>query len=432
MAKITFRKLSALKAGQWVSDGGVRGAGMLAARKLSGGGVLFYFRYTTTDGARESLALGQWDSSGGHDLSLERVRDVASAMSMRYRAGDRDLREVLESDARERTRLRDVENNAANDVSATQLATLGALLMAYTKQLKRDGKESSQSVEAALKRHVEKPWPKLWRTPADALGLTDLLPVVAKLIDEGKLREAGKLRSYIRAAYAAAIRARQDPRGLSALRALRITQNPARDLATVDGSIQSRDRTLSVAELRAYWRHIKKMPNPPGALLRFHLLTGGQRVRQLARLTMDDYDVDTQSVRLLDKKGRRRVPRNHDVPLLSEAIQSMNEMGHELGPNLFTLTRGATSARYETMRDHFVAIRDQMSKAGEIEKGPFTVGDLRRTVETRLAAIGLQPGDLGQLQSHGLGGVQSRHYNEHDYLSEKRAALEKLYGLLGD
>lgn len=66
-------------------------------------------------------------------------------------------------------------------------------------------------------------------------------------------------------------------------------------------------------------------------------------------------------------------------------------------------------------------------RAGE---GPFTVGDLRRTVETRLSAAGVQPSEMAQLQSHGLGGVQQRHYNKYGYLQEKRAALETLYHLL--
>jgi hypothetical protein len=34
------------------------------------------------------------------------------------------------------------------------------------------------------------------------------------------------------------------------------------------------------------------------------------------------------------------------------------------------------------------------------------------------------------LQSHGLTGVQARHYDAHDYMPEKRAALELLVALL--
>jgi integrase len=71
-----------------------------------------------------------------------------------------------------------------------------------------------------------------------------------------------------------------------------------------------------------------------------------------------------------------------------------------------------------------------MQEFGELEQRPFTAGDIRRTVETRLAAEGLSKDVRAQLQSHGLGGVQSRHYDRHDYLAEKREAMEALYRLL--
>lgn len=54
----------------------------------------------------------------------------------------------------------------------------------------------------------------------------------------------------------------------------------------------------------------------------------------------------------------------------------------------------------------------------------FSFGVLRRTVETRLAAAGVTSDVRAHLQSHGLGGVQTRHYDRHDYLEEKRLALE--------
>ena len=50
--------------------------------------------------------------------------------------------------------------------------------------------------------------------------------------------------------------------------------------------------------------------------------------------------------------------------------------------------------------------------------------DLRRTVETHMAALGISSDVLAQIQSHGLGGVQARHYGCHDYMPEKRAALQ--------
>jgi hypothetical protein len=55
---------------------------------------------------------------------------------------------------------------------------------------------------------------------------------------------------------------------------------------------------------------------------------------------------------------------------------------------------------------------------------------LRRTVETRLSAAGVSVAARAQLQSHGLGGVQARHYDRHDYMREKREALETLHRIV--
>ena len=55
----------------------------------------------------------------------------------------------------------------------------------------------------------------------------------------------------------------------------------------------------------------------------------------------------------------------------------------------------------------------------------FELRDLRRTCETMMAALGMSSDIRAQIQSHGLGGVQARHYDRHNYMDEKRDALEK-------
>jgi hypothetical protein len=54
---------------------------------------------------------------------------------------------------------------------------------------------------------------------------------------------------------------------------------------------------------------------------------------------------------------------------------------------------------------------------------PFQLRDVRRTLETLLASLGVSRDTRSQVQSHGLGGVQQRHYDMHEYFQEKRAAL---------
>lgn len=423
---ITVRGLESLKAGEWLTEAGNRNAGALRA-KGGAKGASFYFRYRTSDGRYDDLPLGPFDAKGRDGLSLTEAKTRAGELSRRYLAGERDLRLSLETERRETALALEAKARAHEASKRKREATLGALLTAYVAQLDRDGKASAKAVSSAVTRHVAEPWPSLWETPADEVTMEGLLAVVARVVDGGKLTEARKLRAYLSAAFQAAIRARQDARGLEALRKLKVSHNPARDLVTVDGGSNARNRALSVAELQAYWRRICALPDPAGALLRFHLLTGAQRVEQLARLTQDDIDRDAEAVRLRDAKGRRKTPRLHVVPLLPEAWAAIDGMAPKrVGPFLFTVTGGASGTAYSTVLLRLRDVVSAMTEAGELERGPFTVGDLRRTVETRLAAAGVSTEIRAQLQSHGLGGVQARHYDRHDYLAEKRMALETL------
>ena len=70
---------------------------------------------------------------------------------------------------------------------------------------------------------------------------------------------------------------------------------------------------------------------------------------------------------------------------------------------------------------------DRTLSAAEVCAGiggePFNVRDIRRTVETMLAALGISKDTRAQLLSHGISGVQAAHYDRHAYTDEKRAAL---------
>lgn len=437
---LTTRGLAALKQGEWLADSGRKGVGRLAAR-ATGGGITFYFRYTLPNGKRDALPLGKYDPRGVNGLTLQEASAQAGELSRRYQSGARDLRAVLEAEAREAERQRNEAAAAEAAEQARKTATLGKLLEAYADSLDRAGKASARSTRNAIYLHVRDAWPDYWQKPAADMDLDELVEIVGRLVDAGKIREAGKLRSYLRAAYSAAVAARQKPDGLPALRELGIKVNPARELATLDGGNgRPRSRALSVAELRAYWRRIRVMPDPAGALLRFHLLTGAQRIQQLGRLTEADWDKDARMVRLFDGKGRRTHPRAHYVPLIPEAEAALRDMvphrgasgdaEASAGPYLFTVTSGDTGAVYTTVKNYICEVMADMEKAGELTGGPFTAGDLRRTVETRLAGLGFSREVRAQLQSHGLGGVQGRHYDAHDYADEKREALAALYRLL--
>lgn len=417
---LTQRALDALKPGESATEGGARGDGRLQARKLDSGAIAYYYRYTGTDGTRHRIPLGTG--------TLAEARNERDRYKARYQSGERDLRDVLAAEAAQKAKAKAAAAAADAVAQAHARATLGVLLEAYVANMRKSGKASADAVLGCVHRHVRDALPRLWTKPAADVTADDLMDAVARLADADKMREAGKLRSYLRAAYAAGVRAKHNAKAVKALRELRLSHNPAADLAPIEGGAQARDRALSVAELRHYWRRIAAMPGADGALLRFHLLTGCQRVEQLARLEIAD--VSGERIRIRDTKGRRMQARIHDVPLLPEAAEALEAMqGGVHGPYAFTVTQGLQGASYGVVQNRVRDVAEAMAEAGELEAGTFTPGDLRRTVETRLAAAGVSLEIRAQLQSHGLGGVQAKHYDRHDYLPEKREALETLYRL---
>src|SRR5690606_22396552 len=80
-----------------------------------------------------------------------------------------------------------------------------------------------------------------------------------------------------------------------------------------------------------------------------------------------------------------------------------------------------------TVPDTVGALVAEISAAMLAEKEvdvPFGWKDMRRTIETLLAQELRVSKDIrAQIQSHGLGGVQDRHYDRADYGDQIRASL---------
>ena len=56
---------------------------------------------------------------------------------------------------------------------------------------------------------------------------------------------------------------------------------------------------------------------------------------------------------------------------------------------------------------------------------PPSPHDLRRTLETRMAALGIPKDHRDRVLNHVPADVGSKHYDRHDYLAEKRTALTR-------
>lgn len=402
----------------WKSDGGARGEGRLAAR-ITETRTLLYFRYRA-DGQNKAVPIGTYSPTGHGGLKLAEARAKCRPLADLLRAGVTDLHAHLrrEQEAREHE-VRQAEEAARRAAEAAKRGTLAQLCDAYAEHLNRQGKQSKGDVKSIFKLHVLEADPELSARRAAEIDPEAFAGLIGQLVDKGKGRTAGKLRSYLRSAYALAAASHTDPSAPLGLRSFGIRTNPLAGIPALSKFNRARDRVLSGPELGALLRHIDALPEgqPKDALL-LTLHLGGQRPAQLLRVTAKDVDLDGETVTLRDPKGKRHAPRLHMLPLVREALSLVERRlaGLTGDDKLFRMTSEALSAAVAD-------ISTELVKA-EAAREPFQLRDLRRTCETMLASLSVSSDVRAQLQSHGLGGVQNRHYDRHDYMTEKRRALE--------
>ena len=154
-----------------------------------------------------------------------------------------------------------------------------------------------------------------------------------------------------------------------------------------------------------------------GRCLRMHLLTGGQRIEQLVRLRWADVRAD--SITNYDTKGRPgQGGRTHTVPIIKAAARDLQSF-ERASDHVFSTTKGVKPISGTTLSGWAARV------VGDAIEG-FQLKRVRSGVETLLAANRISREIRGHVQSHGLTGIQARHYDGHDYMLEKRQALDVL------
>lgn len=398
--------------------------GALQARKLSNGAVQLYWRYSLS-GKTSREPIGIYDPAAppkklhptsrgfGIAAALEKCRELADVHVLRVDTGG--LRE-----AKAEKRKSFLASKAVEVEKSTR--TLQKLLEAYIAHLKVQGRCSHVDAGQIFKRHVTEAWPLVAEAPAVDVTPDQVLDMLRRLIEAGKGRTANKLRSYLRAAYQCALDVRTTASIPVVFKTFGVVFNPAAQTRRSPQFDRADKRPLSKSELRTYWKLINEEPSVEAATLRLHLLTGGQRIEQFVRLRSADVVDDAMTI--YDGKGRPgQGPRPHQVPMLAAACQAMA-----------AVRSGGEFAISTTGGEKPISVRTLAGWAHTIVGDSINVFQLKRIrsgVETLLAAGGVSREVRGHLQSHGLTGVQARHYDGHDYMNEKRAALEVLRSELG-
>lgn len=416
------QRINALPPGVFKTIEKVKPSGTLQARKQKNGTVGLYWRYSIGTSS-ERVSIGLYDSSAPPKSLTATSKGYSVAAAVRA-AETLSIEHHEHKEQGGRPALleakRAMKEAAAVEAKAATENTLAKLLDHYADHLEKLGRNSHRDARSIFDLHIKQPWPKIASLAANKVSGVHIAGMMRRLALDGKGRTANKLRSYVRAAYQTARAWRSKASIPEHFKVFDVQHNPAVDTEPDETQNRSAKDPLTADELRQYWTVIRSMNNFKGAVLRLHLLTGGQRIEQLVRLRTDNSD-DAQ-ITLFDGKGRPgKPPRKHSVPLVPDALEALKACQPQGGYALSTdggKTHLAATTLSSWAKDAASAIPDFQAKR------------IRSGVETLLASAGISSDIRGRLQSHGISGVQARHYDGYDYLTEKRMALDELYSLL--
>lgn len=421
-AKTHGQTINEMPSGRFITLEKVKPSGALQVRRQTNGAVAFYWRYSIGN-VSERVAIGVYDS-GAPPKSLQPSKKGYSVAAAINAAQGLAQEHHINRDKGGRPALVKAEAAATRNAAATKLEaskqTMQSLLDQYCDHLESLGRTSHKDARSIFALHVVDPWPKIASLPANQVTGEQVADMMRRVLESGKGRTANKLRSYVRAAYQTARASRSKASVPVAFKLFNVVNNPAADTEPDESQNKADKNPLTAAELRTYWQTIKIIPGFKGAVLRLHLLTGGQRIEQLVKIKTSEVTAD--AIMLLDGKGRPgKAARPHAVPLIPQAAAALKECNPQ-GTFALSTDDGETHLAATTL--------SRWAVDAAVNIPDFQTKRIRSGVETILAATRISTEMRGRLQSHGISGVQSRHYDGHDYMNEKRTALKTLFKLL--
>ena len=171
-----------------------------------------------------------------------------------------------------------------------------------------------------------------------------------------------------------------------------------------------RDRVLDDAEIVKVWQGSFQLPAPYGQMYRTFLLTG-QRRCEVSTMRWSEIAGDLWTI----PREKVKKDRAHAVPLTASAVEVLSSLPR-YGPDgfVFSTTGGASAS------SNFAKVKTELDRISGVTG--WTIHDLRRTVRSKLAELGVPREVARKVMNHEDGKVD-RTYNRHEYLAEKREAL---------
>lgn len=179
---------------------------------------------------------------------------------------------------------------------------------------------------------------------------------------------------------------------------------------------RSRDRVLADEELARIWAACRD--DDYGRIVRLLILTG-QRREEVGGMAWDELDFDHARWSIPRERTKNGLP--HEVPLSEAAIKILQSRPHREGRQLVFGEAGGPFQGWSKAK----AALDKRIRTSGSPLAPWRLHDIRRTVATRMADMGILPHVVEAVLNHssghkaGVAGV----YNRATYAREKREAL---------
>lgn len=204
-----------------------------------------------------------------------------------------------------------------------------------------------------------------------------------------------------------------------------VETSPVQLLFRPGGTERPKQRALDDAELAALLANVdevtKRAPRT-GIAIRLILVTAVRR-SELVFARWSELDLEAKAPVWDIPKERTKTGVAFAVPLTSQAVDLFKKLkrGAGRGPWVFPAEDGKGAMEPKLMTRSLARHLDTFA---EHKVQAFTIHDLRRTVRTGLAKLGIRPDIAERCLNHAQPGIVAT-YDVYQYLEEKREALTK-------
>lgn len=303
------------------------------------------------------------------------------------------------ADARDKARdiLRQIQLGIFEDEPEARL-TLGDVIPQFIELYAKPRNRSWKPTERVLAKFAA-----LHDKPIDEIKRGDVVKVLDDMLAAGMGTGTNRALAAIKKLFSWCVdRGTLDANPVAALKA------PAKEV--------SRDRVLSNSEIVACWLAAEGEGFPFEPFAKLVILTG-QRRGEVAGMQWSELDLTNATWTIPAKRAKNAT--QHVVPLARLALSILKSLPRFAGSDFVFTTTGATPI------SGFGRLKARLEKASGADD--WRMHDIRRTVATNMAMMGVQPHVIEAVLNHKSGIVSgvAAVYNRHAYTQEKREALTK-------